>query len=90
VCEVSLSLEIIKLSFSLHIYNFGYNAYSGNRNFVCMFVVLHLIFIVVYGMFVTSAQFVYVVKCCSTDDLYMIKHGYRQIRTSGRNKDMIL
>jgi hypothetical protein len=46
-------------------------------------------------MFVTSIQFVYVVKYFSTYDLYMIKLDlfyiwrlYRQIWISGTNKDM--
>jgi hypothetical protein len=32
---LSLSLEMIKILFSLNFYNFRYSAYSGNRNFVC-------------------------------------------------------
>jgi hypothetical protein len=48
--SVSLSLEMIKILLSFNFYNFRYSGYSGNRNFVCGFVVLYIIFIVVYGM----------------------------------------
>jgi hypothetical protein len=63
------------------------------ENFVCGFVVLYLIFIVVYGMLLRCTQFVYVVKYYSTENLYTVKLDlfyiwrlYRQIWISGTNK----
>jgi hypothetical protein len=70
---------------------------SGNRNFVCGFVVLYLIFIVVYGLFVMCTQFVYVAKYYSIGDLYVIELDLfyiwrlnNQMWISGTNKDMNL
>jgi hypothetical protein len=45
--------------FSFNFSNFGCSAYSGNRNFICRFVLLYP-FIVVNGMFVMCTQFVHV------------------------------
>jgi hypothetical protein len=56
--------------------------------------VLHLMFVVLYGMFVTCTQFLYVVKYYSIGDLYTIKLDlfsiwrlYRRIWISGTNKE---
>jgi hypothetical protein len=94
--SVSLFLEMIKTLFSLNFHNFGYSAYSGNRNFVCGFVTLYLIFIAIYGMLVVCTQFSYVVKYNSIGGLYAIKLDlfyiwrlYYQIWISGTYKDMI-
>jgi hypothetical protein len=36
-----VALKTVKLSVTSHFYNFGYSAYSGNRLFICGFVVLY-------------------------------------------------
>jgi hypothetical protein len=62
---------MIKILFSPNFYNFGYSAYSSNRNFVCRFIMLYL-FIVANCVFVAGTQFTFV-KYYSIGDLYMIK-----------------
>jgi hypothetical protein len=85
---------MIRIFFSFNFYKFRYSAYSGNRNFLCRFFVLHLIFITVYGI-LWHTQFVSVVKYYCIGDLYTIKLDlfhiwrlYHQIWISGTNKDM--